>query len=135
MFYGSIVALKTGKIKRFRVAFLPRRSCGMHTCNDFVKAVFDLPRFSLVQLVEVETLMAIFNGNPHLTNQISKGIVQYVIQCIEKGRHSKYLEFLQTIVRVNGSYNRRVQDMVMQEVCKQKNKDGLCHREKRILIR
>lgn len=69
-----------------------------------------------MQLVEVETLMAIFNGNPHLTNQISKSIVQYVIQCIEKGRHSKYLEFLQTIVRVNGSYNRRVQDMVMQEV-------------------
>lgn len=69
-----------------------------------------------MQLVEVETLMAIFNGNPHLTNQISKNIVQYVIQCIEKGRHSKYLEFLQTIVRVNGNYNRRVQDMVMQEV-------------------
>ena len=60
--------------------------------------------------------MAIFNGNPHLTNQISKSMVQYVIQCIEKGRHSKYLEFLQTIVRVNGNYNRRVQDMVMQEV-------------------
>lgn len=69
-----------------------------------------------MQLVEVETLMAIFNGNPHLTNQISKSMVQYVIQCIEKGRHSKYLEFLQTIVRVNGNYNRRVQDMVMQEV-------------------
>ena len=86
-----------------------------------------------MQLVEVETLMAIFNGNPHLTNQISKNIVQYVIQCIEKGRHSKYLEFLQTIVRVNGNYNRRVQDMVMQEVRmyvrQPRSGDELCRRE------
>lgn len=84
--------------------------------------------FALVQLVEVETLMAIFNGNPHLTNQISKSMVQYVIQCIEKGRHSKYLQFLQTIVRVNGNYNRRVQDMVMQEVRSAQTEHGLKQR-------
>ena len=60
--------------------------------------------------------MAIFEGNQGLCNKISKSVVQYAIQSIEKSRHVRFLEFLQTIVKVNGNYIRRVQDMVMHEV-------------------
>jgi hypothetical protein len=67
-------------------------------------------------LIEIDTLTAIYRGNQHLCNKVSKQVVLFAIQGIEKGRHVKYLRFLLSIVRVNGAFLRRTQDMVMQEL-------------------
>ena len=44
-------------------------------------------------------------------------MVQHFVHCIEThGRHVEYLHFLQTIVKAEGQFIRKCQDMVMQEL-------------------
>ena len=62
----------------------------------------------------------IFMNNYHLCNEISERVVQHFVHCIEThGRHVEYLRFLQTIVKADGKYVKKCQDMVMTEVCSQ----------------
>jgi inositol 1,4,5-triphosphate receptor type 2 len=73
-----------------------------------------------VQLLEAETMRHIFMNNFHLCNEISDRVVQHFVHCIEThGRHVQYLRFLQTIVKADGKYVKKCQDMVMTEVCSQ----------------
>lgn len=59
----------------------------------------------------------IFMNNYHLCNEISERVVQHFVHCIEThGRHVEYLRFLQTIVKADGKYVKKCQDMVMTEV-------------------
>ncbi|KAG7164639.1 Inositol 1-4,5-trisphosphate receptor-like [Homarus americanus] len=68
-------------------------------------------------LLEAKTVCAVFKDNSHLCNEVSERVIQHFIHCIEThGRHVQYLKFLQTIVKAEGQFLRRSQDMVMQEV-------------------
>lgn len=69
------------------------------------------------QLLEAQTVCAIFQDNAQLCGELSDKEVQHFVHCIEThGRHVEYLHFLQTIVKAEGQYIRKCQDMVMQEV-------------------
>ncbi|KAK4321538.1 hypothetical protein Pmani_007659 [Petrolisthes manimaculis] len=68
-------------------------------------------------LLEAKTICAVFKDNSHLCGEVSERVIQHFIHCIEThGRHVQYLKFLQTIVKAEGTFLRRSQDMVMQEV-------------------
>ncbi|PKU32272.1 hypothetical protein llap_17424 [Limosa lapponica baueri] len=69
------------------------------------------------ELLEAETMRHIFMNNYLLCNEISERVVQHFVHCIEThGRHVEYLRFLQTIVKADGKYVKKCQDMVMTEV-------------------
>ncbi|XP_068212186.1 LOW QUALITY PROTEIN: inositol 1,4,5-trisphosphate receptor [Palaemon carinicauda] len=68
-------------------------------------------------LLEAKTVCAVFKDNSHLCSEVSERVIQHFIHCIEThGRHVQYLKFLQTIVKAEGQFIRRSQDMVMQEL-------------------
>ena len=62
-------------------------------------------------------MRAIFQDNVSLCNDVTERVVQHFVHCIEShGRHVHYIKFLQTIVKAEGTYIRRCQDLVMAEV-------------------
>lgn len=68
-------------------------------------------------ILEAQTMCAIFKDNYSLCNEISERIIQHYIHCIETyGKHVQYLKFLQTIVKSEGMFLRKCQDMVMSEM-------------------
>ncbi|XP_040201538.1 inositol 1,4,5-trisphosphate receptor type 2 isoform X3 [Rana temporaria] len=68
-------------------------------------------------LLEAETMRNIFMSNYHLCNEISDRVVQHFVHCVEThGRHVEYLRFLQTIVKADGKYVKKCQDVVMTEL-------------------
>uniref|UniRef100_A0A8C5JWT5 Inositol 1,4,5-trisphosphate receptor n=1 Tax=Jaculus jaculus TaxID=51337 RepID=A0A8C5JWT5_JACJA len=68
-------------------------------------------------LLEAETMRHIFFNNYPLCSEISERVVQHFVHCIEThGRHVEYLRFLQTIVKADGKYVKKCQDMVMTEL-------------------
>ncbi|CAH1782936.1 unnamed protein product [Owenia fusiformis] len=68
-------------------------------------------------LLEAQTARAIFQDNVTLCNEVTDKVVQHFVRCIEThGRHVEYLKFLQTIVKSDGQYIRKTQDMVMAEL-------------------
>nr|AAC61691.1 inositol 1,4,5-trisphosphate receptor [Panulirus argus] len=68
-------------------------------------------------LLEAKTVCAVFKDNSHLCSEVSERVIQHFIHCIEThGRHVQYLKFLQTIVKAEGQFLRRSQDIVMQEL-------------------
>jgi len=71
----------------------------------------------LWQLLEAETVCALFHDNVALCNEVTERVVQHFVRCIEThGRHMQYLKFLQSIVKSENTYIRKCQDMVMSEV-------------------
>jgi hypothetical protein len=68
-------------------------------------------------LLEALTVCAIFQDNAQLCSELSDKVVQHFVHCIEThGRYVEYLHFLQTIVKAEGQFIRKCQDMVMQEL-------------------
>ncbi|KAK7083804.1 Inositol 1,4,5-trisphosphate receptor type 1, partial [Halocaridina rubra] len=68
-------------------------------------------------LLEAKTICAVFKDNSQLCSEVSERVIQHFIHCIEThGRHVQYLKFLQTIVKAEGQFIRRCQDIVMQEL-------------------
>ena len=62
-------------------------------------------------------MRAIFQDNASLCNDVTERVIQHFVHCIEShGRHVHYMKFLQTIVKAEGTYIRRCQDLVMAEV-------------------
>ena len=62
-------------------------------------------------------MTAIFTDNKALCNEVTERVVQHFVHCIEThGRHVPYLKFLQTLVKAEGEYIKKCQDMVMAEV-------------------
>ena len=48
---------------------------------------------------------------------VTDTIIQHYVRCIESdGLHVEYLVFLQTVVKSEGQFLRKCQDIVMQEV-------------------
>ena len=66
--------------------------------------------------MEAETLTEIFRNNDLLCSKVTEAEIQHFIHCIEKHRHVKYLQFLQTVVRGTDGTHKRNQDIVMLEL-------------------
>uniref|UniRef100_A0A8C4RCA7 Uncharacterized protein n=1 Tax=Eptatretus burgeri TaxID=7764 RepID=A0A8C4RCA7_EPTBU len=72
---------------------------------------------AIYELMEAETLRRIFTNNWRLCSAVSERVVQHFVHCIgTHGRHVQYLRFLHTIVRSEGKFNKKCQDMVMAEL-------------------
>uniref|UniRef100_A0A6A7G5P7 Inositol 1,4,5-trisphosphate receptor n=5 Tax=Hirondellea gigas TaxID=1518452 RepID=A0A6A7G5P7_9CRUS len=66
-------------------------------------------------LLEAKTICSIFKDNHVLCSEVNETVIQHFVQSIEtQGRHVQYLKFLQTIVKAEGHFIRRSQDVVMQ---------------------
>uniref|UniRef100_A0AAY4CD72 Inositol 1,4,5-trisphosphate receptor n=1 Tax=Denticeps clupeoides TaxID=299321 RepID=A0AAY4CD72_9TELE len=68
-------------------------------------------------LLEAETVQYIFNNNYQLCTELSEHILQHFIHCLAThGRHVQYLNFLHTIIKAEGKYVKKCQDMIMTEL-------------------
>ncbi|XP_071815438.1 inositol 1,4,5-trisphosphate receptor-like isoform X4 [Apostichopus japonicus] len=67
--------------------------------------------------LEAETMLHIYLDNVQLCTDVSDKVVQHFAHCIAtQGKHVQYLKFLQTLVKADGQFIRRTQDMVMTEL-------------------
>ena len=85
--------------------------CVIYEPSPFSLSLLPIPH----QIIETVTLTEIFRDNAHLCSKVTEAEVQHFINCTEKARNVKYIQFLQTVV-VGAKGNRRVQEMVMNEV-------------------
>ncbi|MBN3295152.1 ITPR3 protein, partial [Amia calva] len=68
-------------------------------------------------LLEAETVQHIFSNNYQLCTEISETVLQHFIHCLAThGRHVQYLNFLHTIIKAEGKYVKKCQDMIMTEL-------------------
>ncbi|XP_061908632.1 inositol 1,4,5-trisphosphate receptor type 3 [Entelurus aequoreus] len=68
-------------------------------------------------LLEAETVQHIFCNNYQLCTEISESVLQHFIHCLAThGRHVHYLNFLHTIIKAEGKYVKKCQDMIMTEL-------------------
>ncbi|KAK9514694.1 hypothetical protein VZT92_025390 [Zoarces viviparus] len=68
-------------------------------------------------LLEAETVQHIFCNNYQLCSEISESVLQHFIHCLAThGRHVQYLTFLHTIIKAEGKYVKKCQDMIMTEL-------------------
>ncbi|XP_030076286.1 inositol 1,4,5-trisphosphate-gated calcium channel ITPR3 isoform X1 [Microcaecilia unicolor] len=68
-------------------------------------------------LMEAETMQHIFLNNYQLCSEISEAVLQHFIHCLAThGRHVQYLDFLHTIIKAEGKYIKKCQDMIMTEL-------------------
>lgn len=64
-------------------------------------------------------MTVIFLDNKNLCNEVTERVIQYFVYCIEiQGRYVFYFRFLQIVVKVEGEFIKKIQDMVMVEVFK-----------------
>ncbi|KAL5260489.1 hypothetical protein ACHWQZ_G010582 [Mnemiopsis leidyi] len=76
-----------------------------------------IDRFLVPGVNEAVTATAIFKDNMQLCLCVTDTIIQHYVRCIESdGLHVEYLVFLQTVVKSEGQYLRKCQDIVMQEL-------------------
>ena len=102
-------------IMRLAHEFLQAFCLGNHANQVLLHKHQDL--FMTSDILSAQTLRSIYQNNYALCSEINERVVQHFIHCIETvGKHVQYLKFLQTIVRAEGQYIRRCQDMVMQEM-------------------
>lgn len=103
------------EIMKLAHGFLQAFCLGNHANQALLHKDQDL--FLTSGILEAQTLRAIYHNNYALCSEINDRVVQHFIHCIETvGKHVQYLKFLQTIVKAEGQYIRRCQDMVMQEM-------------------
>uniref|UniRef100_A0AAX7UDT1 Inositol 1,4,5-trisphosphate receptor n=1 Tax=Astatotilapia calliptera TaxID=8154 RepID=A0AAX7UDT1_ASTCA len=68
-------------------------------------------------LLEAETVQHIFSNNYQLCSEISESVLHHFIHCLAThGRHVQYLNFLHTIIKAEGKYVKKCQDMIMTEL-------------------
>ncbi|NP_001084015.1 inositol 1,4,5-trisphosphate receptor type 1 S homeolog [Xenopus laevis] len=68
-------------------------------------------------ILEAVTMQHIFMNNFQLCSEINERVVQHFAHCIEThGRNVQYIKFLQTIVKAEGRYIKKCQDIVMAEL-------------------
>ncbi|XP_063309193.1 inositol 1,4,5-trisphosphate receptor type 3 isoform X1 [Pelobates fuscus] len=68
-------------------------------------------------LLEAETMHHIFLNNYLLCSEIHETVLQHFIHCLAThGRHVQYLYFLNTIIKAEGKYIKKCQDMIMTEL-------------------
>nr|XP_014427115.1 inositol 1,4,5-trisphosphate receptor type 3 [Pelodiscus sinensis] len=68
-------------------------------------------------LLEAETMQHIFLNNYQLCSEISETVLQHFVHCLAThGRHVQYLDFLHSIIKAEGKYVKKCQDMIMTEL-------------------
>ncbi|KAI7798187.1 putative inositol 1, partial [Triplophysa rosa] len=68
-------------------------------------------------LLEAETMQQIFSNNYQLCSEISETVLHHFIHCLAThGRFIQYLNFLHTIIKAEGKYVKKCQDMIMTEL-------------------
>lgn len=69
------------------------------------------------QLLEAETMQHIFLNNYQLCSEVSEPVLQHFVHLLAThGRHVQYLDFLHTVIKAEGKYVKKCQDMIMTEV-------------------
>lgn len=88
-----------------------------------LRRILDGPHPSLTvlrcppQLLEAETMQHIFLNNYQLCSEISEPVLQHFVHLLAThGRHVQYLDFLHTVIKAEGKYVKKCQDMIMTEV-------------------
>ena len=70
-----------------------------------------------LQLLEAETMQHIFLNNYQLCSEIGEPVLQHFVHLLAThGRHVQYLDFLHTVIKAEGKYVKKCQDMIMTEV-------------------
>ncbi|XP_064140764.1 inositol 1,4,5-trisphosphate receptor type 3 isoform X2 [Loxodonta africana] len=68
-------------------------------------------------LLEAETMQHIFLNNYQLCSEIGEPVLQHFVHLLAThGRHVQYLDFLHTIIKAEGKYVKKCQDMIMTEL-------------------
>uniref|UniRef100_A0A8C8S4G5 Inositol 1,4,5-trisphosphate receptor n=1 Tax=Pelusios castaneus TaxID=367368 RepID=A0A8C8S4G5_9SAUR len=68
-------------------------------------------------LLEAETMQHIFLNNYQLCSDINETVLQHFVHCLAThGRHVQYLDFLHSIIKAEGKYVKKCQDMIMTEL-------------------
>ncbi|XP_074833871.1 inositol 1,4,5-trisphosphate-gated calcium channel ITPR3 isoform X2 [Carettochelys insculpta] len=68
-------------------------------------------------LLEAETMQHIFMNNYQLCSEINETVLQHFVHCLAThGRHVQYLDFLHSIIKAEGKYVKKCQDMIMTEL-------------------
>ncbi|ELW69529.1 Inositol 1,4,5-trisphosphate receptor type 3 [Tupaia chinensis] len=68
-------------------------------------------------LLEAETMQHIFLNNYQLCSEIGEPVLQHFVHLLAThGRHVQYLDFLHTVIKAEGKYVKKCQDMVMTEL-------------------
>uniref|UniRef100_A0A452DXP2 Inositol 1,4,5-trisphosphate receptor n=1 Tax=Capra hircus TaxID=9925 RepID=A0A452DXP2_CAPHI len=68
-------------------------------------------------LLEAETLQHIFLNNYQLCSEVGEPVLQHFVHLLAThGRHVQYLDFLHTVIKAEGKYVKKCQDMVMTEL-------------------
>lgn len=59
----------------------------------------------------------IFLNNYQLCSEVSEPVLQHFVHLLAThGRHVQYLDFLHTVIKAEGKYVKKCQDMIMTEV-------------------
>ncbi|XP_061662441.1 inositol 1,4,5-trisphosphate receptor type 3 isoform X11 [Syngnathoides biaculeatus] len=107
--------VKMQEIIRYTHLFLQKFSMGNQ--ENQVLLHKNLSLFLNPGLLEAETLQHIFSNNYQLCTEISESVLQHFIHCLAThGRHVHYLNFLHTIIKAEGKYVKKCQDMIMTEL-------------------
>uniref|UniRef100_A0A3B3ZTM5 Inositol 1,4,5-trisphosphate receptor n=1 Tax=Periophthalmus magnuspinnatus TaxID=409849 RepID=A0A3B3ZTM5_9GOBI len=106
--------LKMQEIIRYTHQFLQRFCLGNQENQALLHK--NLSLFLNPGLQEAETVQHIFSNNYQLCSEISESVLQHFIHCLAThGRHVQYLNFLHTIIKAEGKYVKKCQDMIMTE--------------------
>ncbi|XP_029011065.1 inositol 1,4,5-trisphosphate receptor type 3 isoform X2 [Betta splendens] len=107
--------VKMQEIIRFTHLFLQKFCMGNQENQTLLHK--NLSLFLNPGLLEAETVMHIFSNNYQLCSEISESVLQHFIHCLAThGRHVQYLNFLHTIIKAEGKYVKKCQDMIMTEL-------------------
>ncbi|XP_068181041.1 inositol 1,4,5-trisphosphate-gated calcium channel ITPR3 isoform X4 [Antennarius striatus] len=107
--------VKMQEIIRFTHLFLQKFCMGNQENQALLHKNLNL--FLNPGLLEAETIQYIFSNNYQLCSEISESVLQHFIHCLAThGRHVQYLNFLHTIIKAEGKYVKKCQDMIMTEL-------------------
>ncbi|KAK7884734.1 hypothetical protein WMY93_027857 [Mugilogobius chulae] len=107
--------VKMQEIIRYTHQFLQRFCLGNQENQALLHK--NLSLFLNPGLQEAETVQHIFSNNYQLCSEISESVLQHFIHCLAThGRHVQYLNFLHTIIKAEGKYVKKCQDMIMTEL-------------------
>ncbi|KAG1683402.1 Inositol 1,4,5-trisphosphate receptor [Nymphon striatum] len=107
--------VRLNELIRLAHEFLQNFCRGNHANQALMYRHIDL--FMTPGLLEAQTMRSVFQNNMTLCQELKENVVQHFVHLIEThGRHVQYLKFLQTVVKAEGQYIRKCQDLVMQEL-------------------
>ncbi|XP_071509549.1 inositol 1,4,5-trisphosphate receptor-like [Diadema antillarum] len=113
--YDKVADTRMNELMRLAHEFLQNFCWGNPSNQLLLHKHIDL--FLNPGLLEAETMQHIYMDNVQLCSEVSEKVVQsFVHHIATQGRHVQYLKFLQTIVKADGQYIRKTQDMVMSEL-------------------